>query len=265
MITLDAEKIRDFQTCELLYKYRHVDKKMEPLTHRELLLDRFEDELTKILSFFFYKKQGGNIPSYNALLNRWQRSWFKDDTTAYDIAITKHEPHVVNETNLTTRAANVLLNFYNDFAENPSDPILINEPMTISVSKSVRLSGTYDVALRSLKNNDIFILKWVTRSKGAWSGAIDYGLDFAIIDYLFQHKSSMSKIHKPIYATYEIGAKNNKIKKYNLTDRDRNALAHWIDIIGNKEIFAPRRGLTVACKGCPFDRPCLTFNEYASE
>jgi len=263
MITLTADKIKDFQTCEKFYDYRHIEERLEPITHREILLSRFEFEMKKILSFFFYKKQGGNTPSYNALLNRWQRSWFDGDTTAYDLAVAQQEPHVVNETNLTTRAANVLRHFYNDFSEVSAQPVLIDEAVGISVSDDVRLLGSYDVALRNPKNDDLLILKWVTRQKGAWSGSIDYAMDFALIDYLFREKSSLATRCTPKYAIYELGNTSNKMKFFEVEPRHTDALLFWAERIGNTEIFPPIRGMSVACKSCPFDKPCSKFSQYS--
>jgi hypothetical protein len=262
MITLTAEKIRDFQTCGLLYDYRHIEEKLEPITHREILLSRFEMEIKKILSFFFYKRQGGNTPSYNALLNRWQRSWFDGDTTAYDLAVAQQEPHVVNETNLTTRAANVLRHFYDDFSTIDAQPLLIDEAVSISLSDDIRLSGSYDIALRKPRSNELLILKWVTRSKGSWAGNIDYNMDFAMIDYLFRNKSSLAALCTPKYAVYELGNESNKMHFHEVEDRHRNALEHWSNKIGETNIFAPVRGLSVACKSCPFDGPCSIFDRY---
>ena len=259
MIILNAKKIRDFQTCELSYRYRHLDEVVEPVTRENLLLTHFEEEIKKVMSFFFYKKQGGNTPSYNALLSRWERNWFRDGETAYDISMAKHPSTAINVTSLTTRAASVLLNFYNDFSDDISSPIMINETYDISIDNNIRLSETFDIGLKPPSDNKVLMMKWVTRGRGPLARSIDYGLEFALMDYIYKNKTSLSDKYEANYATYEIGSKTNTFKIFNIKDKHRDMLSYWIDRIDKTEIHIPRRGMTTACKGCNFDALCSSF------
>ena len=81
MKELTIEAIKDYQTCALLYSYRHDQKLPETIMSRDLITARFENTLKSVINYFFYKKQGGIVPSYASLLNRWEKLWFSKDAT----------------------------------------------------------------------------------------------------------------------------------------------------------------------------------------
>lgn len=49
--------ITDFQTCALLFEYRHNQKLPETIGGRDLLATRFENTLKEIIYYFFYKNK----------------------------------------------------------------------------------------------------------------------------------------------------------------------------------------------------------------
>src|SRR3954469_24970284 len=114
MILVSSKSILDYQTCARLYDYRHNDQLYEITPKRELLADRFENTLKRVLSFFFYKRQGGITPSYSALLSRWERLWFPKDMSSYDLVIEQHESAYGNMASYSNEAAAALLQFYDD-------------------------------------------------------------------------------------------------------------------------------------------------------
>ena len=105
MITVTAEDLKNFRTCELLYDFRSKNEIVEYIHPRFQRQLDFESTIKKIASFFFYKKQALAEPSYQALLNRWQKLWFNSDTTALDLATARHEIMWDNEASYTNQAA----------------------------------------------------------------------------------------------------------------------------------------------------------------
>lgn len=263
MIILNSDKIRDFQSCELLYKYRHIDNELEPVYSRQISLERFQEEMKKIFTFFFYKKQGSNTPSYTALINRWERCWFSEDTTAEDITNASLIPTTANETSLSNRAATILMNFHNDFDNINYQPIIIDETMQYSFNSEIQIDSHIDLALRNPEKKAILVIKWTFRERS--KGLQDHGLYFAMIDYILKNKSSLSKDHDFVYATYEVSSKTNQLKTYKLEQKHINAMQFWLKKINETNIYGPRRGLSTACKSCNFDEACISFNEYFGE
>ena len=80
MELVTVQSLKDFQLCERLYDYRHQQKLPEKIYARDIHTEKFESTIKSIMYFFFFKKQGGIIPSYSSLLNRWEKIWFPKNT-----------------------------------------------------------------------------------------------------------------------------------------------------------------------------------------
>lgn len=257
LFELDANSIKDFQTCALLYRYRHVDKMYESIGSRDLMSIKYENTLKKLIAFFFYKKQGGIVPSVSALLNRWEKLWFPKDMSAYDIAVEKHESLWGNVSSMNTKAVSCIMKFYEDFSLDNRDPIVINEGFTTALDREIRLNGVFDVVLRDPKTRDISVIKWLSSPKRANLSGLS--IDFSILRYAFETKNKNLKGLVNYYA-YDIGSDKNEFIQIDVKDEDINNLKYWARQVDKTEIFAPRRGLTSYCKKCPFDDPCKKFS-----
>lgn len=253
-ITLSAESIKDFHVCPHFYEHKHVNHEEEPNYARELQAQRFEEILKRVVSFFFYKRQGAITPSYNALLNRWEKLWFPKNMTAYDLSIERHESAHGNLATYSNAAAAALLQFHEDFANRAGDPILIDEEFLIPLSKEVRLQGNFDLILR---NKDCYqIIKW--SSKVRRPGITTFNFDFAALRLAFEYKNRVPA-NKISYILYDLGSTKPGATTIYPTQDDLNALLYWVDQIKNTQTFIPRRGYTVYCKGCAYDKPCSEF------
>ena len=258
IITVDG--IKDFQTCALLYDFRHLQDRWEPIARQEELNIRFENTLRKILAFFFYKKQSGILPSVSSLLNRWEKQWFPKDVTAYDIAVEQHDASGTNMASMSSEAVRTLLRFYDDFSEDINvDPLLINEEFSVPLSKSIRLEGTFDLVLRYSKNH-YRVIKWVTSRKRIPISSLM--MDMAAMKYAFDYRNQDKFEYQPTveYGVYDLAVSAKwGFNELEVTQADVNALKYWANSAVASEIFVPRRGLTHYCKTCPFDSPCKEF------
>lgn len=253
---LTAESIKDYQTCGLLYKYRHMDDMYESISSRDLMSVKYENTIKKLAAFFFYKKQGGIVPSMSAILNRWEKLWFPKETSAYDIAVEKHESLWGNLSSMNTKAVSCISQFYEDFHADNRDPILVNENFLSSVTPTVRVSGAFDVVLRDPKTKDISVIKWLASPKRPNLSSLS--VDFSILKYAFDSKNP-DKSSSTRYYAYDIGSEKNSLVEVEVKDLDINTLIYWSKEIGGRKNFVPRRGLTIYCKKCPFDSPCREF------
>lgn len=252
---LTVESIKDFQTCALLYQYRHLEGMYEPITAREIMYRRFENKMKLVASFFFYKKQSGNLPSYSALLNRWEKIWFPKEMSAYELAIEQHESAYGNYASFSNDAAEALMHFYDDFAEDQADPFLIDEEFVVPIGNS-RFSGQFDVVLRDAKTKRYRVIKWLSRHKRPPLSSLM--IDFAAIKYAFDYRNDGIATNVS-YGFYDLASPKHGFTQFDVTDDDVNALVYWAGMAEETKLFVPRRGLTAYCKSCPFDTPCSKF------
>ena len=250
MIKITPDSIKDFQTCGLLYNYRHAEGLPETIPARQIMVDKFEETIKNVINFFFYKKQSGSPASYSALQNRWQKLWFPKGTSAQDVINEKHESAYGNMSSYTSKAAVVLMNFYEYF----SDPEII--PIGISEEYSLPMNGflirdNYDLVYS--KNNKIFIIKWMFNVKE--SNHHFYNVDFACM-YAAYKKKNPNFLNKVSCGYYDIMEHNPRVELVKSNEDDLNALEFWLNEMSQKKNYVPRRGLTYYCKRCPFDTPC---------
>jgi len=258
MIKISAEALKDFQTCSLLYEYRHSPSKIpEYVDIRDRRAKKFDVTIKRVAAFFFWKKQSLTEPSYTALQNRWTRLWFDKDTKAADIATMSTEVAWGNDVSYTSQAAASLLAFYEDFAANPEqEVVLLDEPFIVPLDKGLALEGTFDVVLRHKKPNGEYrydVYKWVAfnvkRAVHFWM------FDLVMLDYAFKYRNNNEPIDVH-YHLWNFGTHNPGRKEVVIERRDFQLLDHWAHELANTKVFAPRRGLTAYCKSCPFDLPC---------
>lgn len=251
MLQVTTKSIKDYQTCSLLYRYRYLDQMPETIGGRDLLTERFENVLKDIVYFFFYKKQGGYTPSYSSLVNRWEKMWFGKDVSAYDIMTEQHESAYGNNASLTSKAANVLLNFHETFSSIESIPIAINEDYIFPITSKVKIKDKFDIIL--FQNNMYYVIKFVFNYKN--SHQYMYQVDFASAYAAFSHRNP-SKIANMQVGYCDLLSQKVMFNQYDISKEDVDTLKFWCDEINDSKAHAPRRGLTWYCKQCPFDKPC---------
>lgn len=257
-VTLTTPAIKDFQICALLYDYRHRQELYEPIIGREILAQKYDNTLKKVLSFFFYKKQAGLTPSYNALVNRWEKLWFPKEVTAYELALEQHETWHNNMASYSNAAVMALMKFHEDFENDLWEPLLISESFLVPLTDQVRIAGTFDLVLRRGKNHKVLLISG--RQKRPTMGQLL--LDFAVQKYAFDSRHDDRKSVK--YGLYDVGSTRPGFVTATPTKKDVQALFYWANQAVNSEVYAPRRGLTAYCRGCPFDAPCSKFTSYPS-
>lgn len=259
MLKLTAPSLKDFQTCALLYSYRHKEdsKITEYVDIRDRRAQKFDETIKRVAAFFFYKKQSYAEPSFQALLNRWERLWFHNGITPAEIATMKNEVIWGSDTSYTTQAAAALRVFWEEFANKPEEQVvLVDEKFCVPLTKEIALEGTFDVILREKLENNTYkykVFKWTTTSvKRTMSHWV---FDMACIDYAFKYRNN----NRPMDISYYIwnfGGATIGARQVELENEDLNLLKYWANDVKNTKVFAPRRGLTSYCKSCPFDKSC---------
>jgi len=257
MLTLNAESIRDYQVCSFYFNEKYVLEAKDPSYAREQLADKFENTLRRIVSFFFYKRQGGIIPSYNALLNRWEKLWFPKNFTAYDLSTERHESAHGNLASYSNAAAAALLKFYEDFIDYKADPVIIDEKFLMPIGKDLRLEEKFVLVHKWA--NGFQVIKWSTKTKRPPIDSLTY--DFAALKTAFDYRNQSQK--NPEYLLYDLGSTNPGGIAMTPSGEDVKALLYWANEAKSaheSDSHIPRRGYTVYCRNCPFDRKCRDFS-----
>lgn len=260
MKLVTPSSLKDFQTCALLYDYRHNDQLPETIGSRDILTLRFENTIKEIIYYFFYKKQGGYTPSYASLLNRWEKIWFADDISSYDIMTEQHESAYGNTASLTTKAASALLAFYENFSDQSYIPIAINEDYIVPITKNVKLKDKFDVIL--YKDNKFYIIKIMFNYKNSHQHM--YQIDFAAMSSAYAIKHEL-KLRQANFGYIDLLQPKVIFTPFEITKEDIESLKFWADELASAEVFVPRRGLTWYCKKCPFDKPCSKWSGWTHE
>jgi hypothetical protein len=257
-LSLNVQAIRDYQVCSLFYDYRYQKKLIEPMQAQKILADRFQNVLTRVIAFYFYKKQTGFTPSYNALINRWERLWFPKDMEPYDLLIEQHGTVHGNLADYSVIAAAGLLKMYEDFSEMNTAPLLIDESFTVPMDKDIQFTGKIDLALR--KGDDYAVYMWSTQRRRPALSSL--AMEFAGVKYAFDYRTR-GRFKKVRYFLYDFASSNPGIIEMQEEDIPVDALEFWAKQIKMADRFVPRRGLTAYCKGCVFDEPCRQWDEWS--
>lgn len=256
MLDLTADMIKTYQTCALLYKYRHVEERYEPIIGQNLVRDRFENVLKRVLTFYFYQRQEGNQPSIKSLLNRFQKLWFGEGYTAEDIF---SEPSsAVGKKDRIQLAADTIayfVKFYEDFDARPDIPLLIREDFSVPLTREIKVSGVFDLVLKD--GLEYSVIKW-RANNGHPLKTADYFIDFATLDYAFRYRMEGRKYNVKYYM-YDFTSVNAGYNEVIVEDEDIFTMMYWAESVKNDETYPNRRGLTTHCRGCHFDKPCSEY------
>ena len=247
---LTVEGIKDFQVCSLFYDYRHQRGEIEAINNRELMAQRFRNVLLRIVTFYFYKKQSGLTPSYNAILNKWERYWFPKEMDAYDIAVEQHTVSHGNLTQYSNIAAVGLLKMYEDFDDKTIEPLLISEPFSVPLASDIVLEGTFDLVFRHAGHHTV--VKFSTSKRRPTEANLQ--MDMAALRIAWEYRNGPSKPAR--YYLYDLASARPGLLNMDPDDEVVDNLKFWARMIRDSDIFFPRRGLTTYCKGCPFDAQC---------
>jgi len=255
MLVLNTDSIKDFQICERLYGYRHLENFPEKIYSRDIYTNRFEVTIKSILHYFWYKKQAGSTPSYSSIINRWEKLWFPKNTDAYDIINDQHESLYGNVASLTTKAASLLLRFYEVYSDTDIVPIAISDDYIAKISNDIRIEDKFDLIF--YLSGKTYVVKFIFNYKN--SNSYMYQVDFSSMYAGFKTRHP-DRLPSAKFGYIDLMSDNIKFSEYMVSDEDREALEYWCDTIYNKEVLVPRRNLNPYCKKCPFDEPCSKWN-----
>lgn len=258
-----VEAIRDFQVCELFYESRYLKQLYEPQHARSLLATKFAETAKKVANFFFYRVQSGEVPEREELFQKWEKLWFPEDMSPYDLVTQQHPIGGDTLISLSNLAMSSLDNFYGFFSLMgglpEGTPVAIDDSFRVPITRSHYLTGTLDLVL--LDNNRYKVIKWVgSRSNPR---PMDLFYDLAALKYGFG--ASRNPEHLPVdYMVFNLGSSTDGYLDVDPPQSaDVDALLYWARKAIASDHFVPRRGYTAYCKGCPFDKTCLEWQNWS--
>lgn len=261
MFKVNAKSLKDFQVCTRYYDYKFNDGLPVTKNIRQRRVERFGETIRSIATFFFYKKQAYSEPSYQALEHRWQKLWFKEDTTAIDIATARSEILWESDISYATQAAAALMSFHEDFYNRLDlEVVLLDEPFSVPINHDIAVEGTFDVVLREKKPDGGYkfhLYKWITsdlkKPTSFWT------FDFAILNHAFRYRNNNQKLDIAYYI-WDFGSSIPKARQILIEDDDIESMVYWCNCVVGEKGFVPKRGLTPYCKSCAFDRECSQWS-----
>ena len=260
MIQIETQQLKDFQTCERLYDFRHLQKLPETIGERKLNSFKFETTIKAIVNHFFYQKQNGRTPSYASLLHKWEKLWFPKDTTPYDIVHEQHESLYGNMASLTSKAAAVLLEVVENFSDPDIIPMGIGLEYTAPVTPNIGVNDMFDLVYK--KNGKVYVVKWVFNHKLKFENS--YVIDFALMHVGYFNKFG-DRIKDTKFGYFDLMNQKSGFNEVVVQKADIEALKYWCDSLHDEKIFPSRRGLTAYCKVCPYDKPCSKWVLWAKK
>lgn len=253
LIELTPQSIKDYQVCSLYYNYRYNEGIPVPIQQDKILQERFQNTIKRVIAFYFFKKQSLLSVFYSNFLNKWERLWFPKDMDAYELSIVQQNA-TDNLSHYATIAAGILLRFYEDFQEESGFPLLINEYFSIPITKGTKLSSSFDLVLRYPDKHKI--IKWCfDRFKPIPS---NYSLELSALKMAWEYRNE-DKVPHTEYYLYNLSQAHQGLVRCFPHYKDDKVLIYWARAIESSDIYISKRGLTVYCRGCPFDKPCSEY------
>jgi hypothetical protein len=259
MIKTTCEGLKDFQVCERYYDFKFNDEIPEKYSSQDILEQRFENTLKKIIQFFWYKKQSGITPSYASLLNKWEKLWIPKGVDSYDISTMQNSVSKSNSINLTTKAAASLLAFHEEYSSSEYIPFSIDEEYFLT-NNQVMITGVFDLIL--YKNGKTYVIKFVADYKKSKRHTIQF--EFAAMRKAFSVRYRENEV-KPVFCYMDITSEDMLINEFEIHQYDFDELDYWCDRLSSTEVFVPKRGLIPLCKKCPFDKQCSEWSSWKEE
>lgn len=259
------QAVKDYKICARYFDFKYVDKEPEELYYRKLIKNRYKICLTKVVYFFFYKKMGGQIPSFNALINRWEKIWFKD-SDLFDIDAEIVDPRQEGLISLNTDATSVLLRFYEKWERDEGLPLSIASDVITPINNDLAITDTIDLSVRyrGRKGNDYQNIKFYVGLQKP--NTAHYLLDFANMKSTFEYRNEEKlNPHDTVsYYLYDLGSerRSDNMIQMHVQPEDVEDLFYWANQISQDKVCPSRRGLTVLCKGCPFDEQCAKWDDW---
>lgn len=252
MLTIDAQGIRDFQICPLLYHLRHEQKTCETISSAEIMAQRYDNTLRKVVFFFLFKWQGELAPGLNTVLNRWEKLWFPKGMDAYDVAVMQTSQYQNNLLTYSNAAVNSLKGFYEDFTGQYAElghPISLNDSYIVPISKNTKLTGSIDLVLQN--KNTYNVIKFNTSPKRA---AIipNEAMELAAMRYAYSYKNSSDDKQNIEYKLYDVATDEPGFSTLTPSLDDVRALLYWAEEAADAVTFSSKRGLTTYCAKCPY-------------
>ncbi len=257
---ISVEGLKDFQLCERLYDYRHIEKMPEKIYSRDIYTEKFENTIKNIIFFFFYKKQSGVIPSYASLLNRWEKMWFPKNTTSYDIITEQHESVYGNVASLTSKAAAALLVFYENYSNSNFIPMAISEEYIVPSGKAYNIEDKFDLIL--YKDKTYYVTKILFNYRQ--TNKSQYVIDFCSMQAAYNNMNP-PKMSQTRFGYIDMMSPNIQFNDFPINANDINSFNYWLEKLQGTKKFVPKRGLIPYCKKCPYDKPCSEWNGWDNE
>jgi hypothetical protein len=244
---ITSDKLRDFQLCRYLYQQKQINGRCEHArrTDRELLRDKMEQTLIKVICFAYFEKMENKIVTYSQVINRWEKLWF-GDMNREDVFGSVNSPGR-NIHSINTDAMEILNRFYASFERDNAVVTMLSEPYTVPIGDS---GVCHDFVTLAVRRGDVHYLEYYTTksAKAFMPGSERYHK--AILDSM-AYSRDFDVI--PIVKVNHL--KSNKIDEYIPTTLQWRQLIELADEMSETDRY-PASGHNYWCDRCQFKDEC---------
>lgn len=236
-------KVQDYLLYEQCPEQYRLFK--ESNLHIEKVQDAADKAVGQLANYFFSHLMMNKIPSYQTLLNKWEKIWFNN----IDISEIIIGSFPTSRNSFIRTNSNVIIglkHFY-EYWQEDHRPILINEKVNIT-AKNNYMPVTIPIISKN-KENDTEIIHIVSSSNVKRLVTEKRKREFKLIQAAFE---SLSGEKSPIHV-YALGSANDE-KKNRILKPDNSTLPYVIDKLDS--MYTEDYYQTDNCSGCMIKYKC---------
>ena len=246
---LTYEQIMDYYRCPLLYKFKHELKLDREQSDKEL----YNDSLQKTIMYFYYQVMNGNVPSYEALSNKWFKMASKNVYTIEDIIFRQDNTSVSNG-NFRSEYVKLIKEFYEREVNKTFTPIVVDTDIRVQIGDYHVMDSLELVREIKLENNKniIELVRFNSSIYKPISFLINHDFKLTLQAYAFRKLFKAKEDRLVMY-----GLKNGYITNTTRNEDEFKRLTAIINNVGNaieEQKFHPITSRM--CKQCQFIDVC---------
>lgn len=147
MHKINIQEVIDYAKCPMLYYFKYKAKEK---TEYISTIEKYDNDIHRVIYYSFSRVQDGMPIRIEDIKAAWGRVWIKD----------KRKSHIVFSDTLSNKdtynerrkkGIKSLLSFHKNFSQNPGFPVIVNRKYELPITKSLTLTGTFEI-VRELRD-----------------------------------------------------------------------------------------------------------------
>lgn len=233
---IDIKEVIDYCQCPMLYKLKYCSPELK--TKYINILEKYDHDIHKTIYSFFASIQENRSTSIGVLTHIWGKLWI-GNKSMHDIIYADTTSWRDTQNERRKKGISTILNIFNMYKNSPGLPLVINKQYKVPITKSINLTGTWEI-IRETQSDNTKVIE-----------IIDYRVDDKFHNKINLHHdlemSAASYAFREIFITNEdriiyYGLEKNKIQHTSRDKDDYEILKHTVKCVAtaihNKLFYA---------------------------